>query len=434
MKSLALRGQRPIATDPEGFTVRHRHFTANSAASGLRLSLVASLFDQYDSSMSAQPFSLYVHIPYCVSKCPYCDFNSHVVAEIPEKSYVQAVIKELTYYEPWHGRPIQSIFFGGGTPSTFQPESIGMLLENIAAHFPVLSNCEVTLEANPGTVDRRNFHGYRAAGVNRISLGVQSFNARLLKFLGRVHSVDDAVQAIEIVNAAGFENFSLDLIYANPGQTLNDLENDLDTALGFRSPHLSAYNLTIEEGTPFHNEFRKGKIRPLTEEEEMAMAELIERRLREAGLQRYEISNYARPGFQSRHNVNYWQSGDYLGLGAGAHSYQCGDRDGVYGYRWWNEKLPARYMSKIETTGNAVAEQEQTDLTKAAGEFMFSGLRLVEGICLNAFAARFGRSPLDLYPQISSWLGEGWMETDGDRLQLTRRGLMVANSLFVHFV
>jgi putative oxygen-independent coproporphyrinogen III oxidase len=381
-----------------------------------------------------EPFSLYVHIPYCVSKCPYCDFNSHVVAEIPEKSYTQALIGELAHYDEWHGRPIQSIFFGGGTPSTFQPVSIATLLENIAAHFPILANCEVTLEANPGTVDRKNFYGYRACGVNRISLGVQSFNSQLLKFLGRSHSADDAVKAIEIVNAAGFKNFSLDLIYANPGQTLKDLENDLDAALGFRSPHMSAYNLTIEEGTPFHREFQSGRMQPLNENEEIAMAEMIESALTSAGLERYEISNYARPGFHSRHNVNYWQSGDYLGLGAGAHSYRSGGRDGVYGYRWRNEKLPARYMNKIATSGNAVAEQEQSDFAKAAGEFMFSGLRLVEGICLSAFAARFGKSPLELYPQISSWLGEGWAETDGARLQLTRRGLLVANSLFVDFV
>jgi oxygen-independent coproporphyrinogen-3 oxidase len=381
-----------------------------------------------------EPFSLYIHIPYCVSKCPYCDFNSHVVPEIPEKSYTQTLIRELAYYDDWRGRPIQSIFFGGGTPSTFQAESIGNILENIAAEFPLLSNCEVTLEANPGTVDRANFYGYRNCGVNRISIGVQSFQPRLLEFLGRVHSADEAMKALDVVRGAGFENFSLDLIYASPGQTLKDLENDLETALSFRSPHLSAYNLTIEEGTPFHHEFRSGKIRPLAEEEEMAMAELIEQRLREEGLERYEISNYARPGFHSRHNVNYWRSGDYLGLGAGAHSYKSGGRDGVYGHRWWNEKNPARYMSKIEATGNAVAEQEKTDFTRAAGEFMFSGLRLVEGICLNAFAARFGKNALELYPQISSWLSEGWMETDGDRLRLTSRGLLVANSLFVHFV
>ena len=199
--------------------------------------------------------------------------------------------------------------------------------------FPIDSACEITLEANPGTVESANFGGYRSYGVNRISVGVQSFQPHLLKFLGRVHSADEAVKALQVIGDAGFENFSLDLIYANPGQTLRDLENDLDTALGFQSPHLSAYNLTIEEGTPFHHEYRSGRISLLSEDQEIAMAELIERRLSDAGLQRYEISNYARPGFHSRHNVNYWQSGDYLGIGAGAHSHNacC---------KWWNLRTP----------------------------------------------------------------------------------------------
>src|SRR5919109_4260824 len=250
--------------------------------------------------MHAEPFSLYIHIPYCVSKCPYCDFNSHVVPEIPEKSYTDALIGELGYYAElgdWHRRPIQSIFFGGGTPSTFHPESIGEILEHVAAKWPIVSDCEITLEANPGTVDRANFFGYRAHGVNRISLGVQSFQPRLLKFLGRVHSADEAKQALGVVREAGFDNFNLDLIYANPDQNLEELAADLETALGLQPPHLSAYNLTIEEGTPFHQEYRKGRMRLLTDEEEIAMAELIEQRLREAGLERYEISNYARPGF-----------------------------------------------------------------------------------------------------------------------------------------
>jgi oxygen-independent coproporphyrinogen-3 oxidase len=300
--------------------------------------------------------------------------------------------------------------------------------------FPIDSACEITLEANPGTVESANFGGYRSYGVNRISVGVQSFQPHLLKFLGRVHSADEAVKALQVIGDAGFENFSLDLIYANPGQTLRDLENDLDTALGFQSPHLSAYNLTIEEGTPFHHEYRSGRISLLSEDQEIAMAELIERRLIDAGLQRYEISNYARPGFHSRHNVNYWQSGDYLGIGAGAHSHNRVANGGIYGRRWWNEKNPARYMSKIIESGQAVTDAEESDLTRAAGEHMFSGLRLIDGICLDAFVRRFGKSASELYPQISGWVSEGLMETDGNRLRLTPRGILVANAIFVHFV
>jgi len=388
-------------------------------------------------SADQEPFSLYVHIPYCVSKCPYCDFNSHVVPDIPEASYTEALIQELNHYarmNHWRARSVQTIFFGGGTPSTFQPSSIARILESTDALFPIDSTCEITLEANPGTVESANFAGYRSFGVNRISVGVQSFQPHLLKFLGRVHSADEAVKALHVIGDAGFENFSLDLIYANPGQTLRDLENDLDTALGFQSPHLSAYNLTIEEGTPFHHEYRSGRISLLSEDQEIAMGELIERRLSDAGLQRYEISNYARPGFHSRHNVNYWQSGDYLGIGAGAHSHKRVANDGIYGRRWWNEKNPARYMNKISESGQAVTDAEESDLTRATGEYMFSGLRLTEGVSLKAFSARFGNNMLELYPAISGWISEGLMERHGDRLRLTQRGLMVANSIFVHFV
>ena len=384
-----------------------------------------------------EPFSLYVHIPYCISKCPYCDFNSHVVPEIPEARYTDALIQELNHYahmNDWRGRAVQTIFFGGGTPSTFQPSSIARILESAHALFPVDSACEITLEANPGTVESANFAGYHSCGVNRISVGVQSFQPHLLKFLGRVHSANEAIRAVQIIGDAGFENFSLDLIYANPAQTLRDLENDLDIALGFQSPHLSAYNLTIEEGTPFHHEYRSGRISLLGEEEEIAMAELIERRLSAAGLQRYEISNYARPGFHSRHNVNYWQSGDYLGIGAGAHSHtRVADR-GTYGRRWWNEKNPARYMSKISESGRAVTDTEESDLSRAAGEYMFSGLRLIDGICLDALVTRFGKNAWELYPQISGWVSEGLMETEGNRLRLTSRGILVANAVFVYFV
>jgi oxygen-independent coproporphyrinogen III oxidase len=384
-----------------------------------------------------EPFSLYIHIPYCVSKCPYCDFNSHVVSEIPEKSYTAALIAELGRYaglDDWRGRPIQSIFFGGGTPSTFHPESIGKILERVAAQWPLISECEVTLEANPGTVDRANFFGYRACGVNRISIGVQSFQPRLLKFLGRVHSADEAKEALAVVRESGFDNFNLDLIYANPSQTLQELAADLETALSFQSPHLSAYNLTIEEGTPFHQEYRRGSIQPLSEEDEIEMADLIEQRLHQAGLERYEISNYSRPGFHSRHNVNYWTDGDYLGLGAGAHSYQKTRTDGAYGRRWWNEKTPSRYIQSVSRNRQAVAETEQPDIRKAAGDFMFSGLRLTDGISLDAFAARFGQNPVTFYPQMSDWISEGYIEKNDDRLRLTRRGLMVANSIFVYFV
>src|SRR6478736_2176028 len=329
----------------------------------------------------AKPFSLYIHIPYCLSKCPYCDFNSHVVAEIPEQAYVAALLSELAHYgnsEEWRGRTAQSIFFGGGTPSTFKPESIGKLLAWVAATFPIEADCEITLEANPGTIESEKFFGYHDAGVNRISIGVQSFQPRLLKFLGRIHGVEEARSALEIVQRANFESFSLDLIYANPGQTLAELAADLDSALVYQPPHLSAYNLTFEEGTPFHHEYRSGKMGNLSEDEEIAMAESIEVKLSDGGLNRYEISNYARPGQHSRHNVNYWHGGDYLGLGAGAHSYRR-NSDGVSGQRWSNEKNPAKYMTQVSETHLAIVDREAIEREKAAAEFMFLGLRMTEG-------------------------------------------------------
>jgi len=384
----------------------------------------------------SRAFSLYIHIPYCISKCPYCDFNSHVVADIPEGSYTDALLRELEFHgasNDWRGRNLRSIFFGGGTPSTFKPASIAKLLAWVAATFPIDVDCEITMEANPGTVDAANFAGYRDAGVNRISVGVQSFQPRLLKFLGRIHDAEEAKQALKVVKQAGFENFSFDLIYANPGQTLEELANDLDTALEFQPPHLSAYNLTFEEGTPFHQEYRAGRMANLSEDEEIAMAELIESKLSAAGLQRYEISNYARPGLHSRHNVNYWRSGDYLGLGAGAHSYKR-NADGVTGRRWSDEKNPRRYMSLVAESNHGVIDWEQIDFHKAAGEFMFLGLRMTAGISIEAFHARFGKSPREFYPRIQTWLDGEFLEETKGHLRLTQKGMMLANSIFVEFM
>jgi len=383
------------------------------------------------------PFSLYIHIPYCVSKCPYCDFNSHVVAEIPEVNYTDVLLQELEHYgeqEDWRGRTVQSIFFGGGTPSTFKAASIGKLLAWVAATFPINLDCEITLEANPGTVDSDKFFGYRDAGVNRISIGVQSFQPRLLEFLGRVHSAGEARSALETVRRAGFENFSFDLIYANPGQTLKELEADLDAALEFQPPHLSAYNLTFEEGTPFHYEYRAGRMKSLSEDEEIAMAELIEAKLSAAALSRYEISNYALRGWHSRHNVNYWRGGDYLGLGAGAHSYHQGSSVNAFGRRWSNEKNPGRYMTQVAEKKQAVVENEEIDRDKAAGEFMFLGLRMTEGVSLQRFSARFGKPPFEMYPRIHDWMGGELLEEKQNHLRLTSKGLLVANSIFVEFM
>ena len=387
-------------------------------------------------SFEKQPFSLYVHIPYCVSKCPYCDFNVHVVSRIPETEYAGALVQELAFYAAsvnWRDRTLKSIFFGGGTPSIFSPSTIGVILEEADSLCGFEEDIEITLEANPSETDSSRYRGYRSCGINRLSIGVQSFQPRLLKFLGRTHSVAETRSALEIARDCAFPSISLDLIFASPGQSLEDLEADLDEALSFELPHLSAYNLTFEEGTPFHRDYRSGKIQPLSEETEIAMVELIENKLAPNGLKRYEISNYAMPGFGSRHNINYWEGGDYLGIGAGAHSYGRG-KSPHWGYRWHNEKNPGRYMSKIEESHRAIAGEEITDLKEAAAEFVFMGLRMMRGISLAEFERRFGMSLDDFYPQVDDLKRDGLLEEHNGRLVLTRRGLLVANSVFVTFI
>ena len=387
-------------------------------------------------SMPESPFSLYVHIPYCVSKCPYCDFNSHVAARIPEEEYTQALVRELRRYsesEAWANRSVKTIFFGGGTPSTFQGTSIGAILDEAARLFRFDEPMEITLEANPGAVDAGRFRDYRRCGVNRISIGAQSFDAKLLQFLGRVHSAEETLRALKSVRAAGFDNFSLDLIYGIPGQTVDGVGRDLSQALACEPPHLSAYNLTIEEGTPFHARYRQGLLHPLDEEVEIEMADRIQRTLTEAGLERYEISNYARPGLESRHNVNYWEGGDYLGVGAGAHSHHRMPGDPL-GERWQNERSPTGYMRRAGETGDAVTERERPELRQAMGEHLFTGLRMIGGVSVPAFKRRFETKPENAFPEVADWLSQGLLAEDGQRLRFAPRGLLLANELFVQLV
>jgi oxygen-independent coproporphyrinogen-3 oxidase len=383
---------------------------------------------------SGPPFSLYIHIPYCALKCPYCDFNVRVVREIPEREYTNAIVRELAYYadsDGWRGRGLKTIFFGGGTPSLFSPEAIGAMIDRAAELFPFTSDIEITLEANPE--DRPRFAGFRAAGVNRLSLGAQSFQPHLLSGLGRRHAAEDTRAALDATRRQ-FDNFSLDLIYGIPGQTLDDLRADLAAALSFAPPHVSAYNLTFEDKTEFFYRLKHGKITPAAEELEIAMAATIEETLAVAGLQRYEISNYARSGDESRHNRVYWEGGDYLGIGAGAHSYIAGDASGSFGRRWREEKNPVRYMERVAREGAAAMEYENLDAAMAAAEFMFMGLRTMRGVSTNEFVRRFGKRPAEVYPEIDAWLAAGLMEAESGRLRLGRRGLMVADEIFLAFV
>jgi len=307
-------------------------------------------------------FSLYLHIPYCQAKCPYCDFNSHAATTWPEEDYTRALIGEMrrrAEEAAFKGNSIATIFFGGGTPSLFAPASIESLLDAADKTFGIERNAEITLEANPGTVDQEKLRGFRTAGVNRLSFGAQSFNDATLKFLGRIHDADQTREAARMAHRAGFERLNLDLIFAVPEQTRADVMRDIAEAAALGPDHISAYNLTFEEGTVFFSEMRRGKIRPLESDEQAEMYAAVREELPRRGYGMYEISNYAQPGRECRHNLTYWHNETYLGLGAGAHNFA---RDGGGGRRWWNERNPARYIALATETGIAETEARLSNL------------------------------------------------------------------------
>ena len=332
------------------------------------------------------PLSLYVHLPWCLRKCPYCDFNSHERAgALPEAAYVDALVADLEAALPriW-GRRVHSVFIGGGTPSLFSPAAVERLLTDVRARLPMEPGCEITLEANPGTFERERFHAFRAAGVTRLSVGVQSFDDAMLEAIGRVHDAAQARAAVAEAREA-FDTFNIDLMYALPGQTLAQMGADLDIALGFAPPHLSIYHLTVEPNTAFANAPPELPDADLASE----MLDLIAQRTGAAGLSRYEVSAFARAGHRCRHNLNYWQFGDYLGIGAGAHS-KLSFPDGVRRQVRWRE--PAMYMERA-AAGQAVSNEHEVTTAQLPGEFMMNALRLADGFDAALFPERTGLSP-----------------------------------------
>jgi len=384
--------------------------------------------------MSDDPrFSLYVHIPYCQAKCPYCDFNSYAATSWPEEAYADALLAELRQRSaeaPFAGARIATIFFGGGTPSLFRPATIGRLLDGIASTCPLADDAEVTLEANPGTVERERLAGFRQAGVKRLSFGIQSFQPALLTTLGRIHGPDDARAAIRAARAAGFDDVNLDLMFAVPGETRADWEADVAEVVHWAPEHVSAYNLTYEPNTPFHTLRARGALRPLDDEDELWMYQHVRASLAAAGYAQYEISNFARSGHQARHNQSYWRGIDYLGIGAGAHSYAHAP---AWGRRWSNERIPERYIAAVER-GDAVASSETLSFDMAASEFMFLGLRESEGVDPHVFARRFGRTLEEVHPEVAGYRSDGFLEERAGRLALSERGLLVADSIFASFL
>ena len=365
------------------------------------------------------PLALYVHIPWCLKKCPYCDFNSHALrtdvdAGAQERRYVDALLADLEASLPlvW-GRPVHSVFIGGGTPSLFMPESIDRLLAGVRARLPLVADCEVTLEANPGTFERDRFAAFRAAGVTRLSVGVQSFDDAHLKVLGRVHDGAQARAALEEA-ARAFDTFNLDLMYALPGQTLAQLDEDVRTALAFVPPHLSIYHLTIEPNTVF------AKFPPRLPDEDIAwvMLDHITERTAQAGLARYEVSAYARAGHRCAHNLNYWRFGDYLGLGAGAHGKLSFAHRVL---RQARHRQPEVYMARA-LAGDAVAEAHEVAPIELPFEFMLNALRLRGGFSLREFAERTGLPAESVAAPLAEAEQRGWIERTGDALRPTERG------------
>lgn len=373
---------------------------------------------------SLPPLSLYVHLPWCLKKCPYCDFNSHewkgagstnaTASALPEQRYLDALVADLEAALPliW-GRPVHSIFIGGGTPSLFSPQAIDRLLGAIRARLPLVADCEITLEANPGTFEKDRFRAFRAAGVTRLSVGVQSFNDKHLQALGRVHDSAQAVAAVQ--EAAGaFDTFNLDIMYALPGQAMAELDQDLHTALQLAPPHISIYHLTIEPNTLF------AKFPPAipADDDAYAMLDRITELTGQAGMERYEISAYAKPGHACWHNRNYWQFGDYLGLGAGAHSKLSFAHRVVRQTRF---RDPARYMDHA-LAGHAVAQDEEVRRADLPFEYMLNALRLREGFALQDFTERTGLPVTAIAKALEEAERKGLVERSLAHVRPTERG------------
>jgi len=368
------------------------------------------------------PLSLYVHIPWCLKKCPYCDFNSHEARDdLPEAAYVDALLADLEFALPsiW-GRKVISVFIGGGTPSLFSPESINQLLSGIRARVPLYADVEITLEANPGTFERAKFAGYYAAGINRLSIGIQSFDPRHLQALGRAHDADEARRAAEAAMMM-FDTVNFDLMYALPGQTLDDARRDLEIALEFSPPHLSFYHLTLEPNTLFHR-----YPPPLPDDDTAAdMEEMIDNVLSRAGYFHYETSAYARPEHECRHNLNYWRFGDYLGIGAGAHS-KLSFADAILRQMRW--KQPRQYLARV-AAGAPVQEEAEVTRADVGFEFMLNALRLAEGAPTSLFSERTG-FPLSLVTrEIEIASRKGLLEPEPALIRPTALGRRFLNDL-----
>jgi putative oxygen-independent coproporphyrinogen III oxidase len=372
------------------------------------------------------PLSLYIHVPWCVKKCPYCDFNSHeATSEIPEKAYLEALLKDFSLDVPYaQGRALTSIFIGGGTPSLMSSDFYQQLLSNIRAQIPFHNDIEITLEANPGTTEAGRFEGYREAGINRLSLGIQSFDDQQLNTLGRIHSAAQATRAVQLAREAGFDNFNIDLMFGLPGQSASQAANDLKQAFALSPSHISWYQLTIEQNTAFYSS-------PPTLPDDERLWDIQKEGaalLSANGYEQYEVSAYAKNGQQARHNVNYWQFGDYIGVGAGAHS-KISDPDSGRLLRYRKSRLPKDYLKPrpLYRVGEELILEEDLPF-----EYLMNILRLKYGQKQEHFTIRTGLPLSALQPQLDECIDQGLMEKN--RLQLTDKGFLFLNDVLAKFV
>ena len=377
------------------------------------------------------PLSLYVHMPWCVKKCPYCDFNSHGLrGEPPYEAYIDALLSDLDadlaeFGEAIAGRRIETVFFGGGTPSLFSADQVARFLDGARARIAFAENAEVTLETNPGTVEHGRFDGYLAAGVNRLSFGIQSFDDDKLRRLGRIHSASEASDAVKLAQDAGFQRINLDLMYALPGQDLAGAIADVDQAIALAPSHISHYQLTLEPNTAF-----AANPPPLpADDDAWAMQEACEARLAAGGFAQYEISAYARPGERSRHNLNYWRFGDYLGIGAGAH----GKISHVDVRRRWKTRHPNAYLTAAGTPAR-IGGDSIVAVADLPFEYMLNALRLVDGVDLAGFAQTTGLSLQAIAAPLTEGIGRGWLRDEPGRLHTTPLGQRFLNDVIESFM
>ena len=366
-------------------------------------------------------FGIYVHWPFCRAKCPYCDFNSHVREAVDQDRWRAALLAELSHYAAQTpGRKITSIFFGGGTPSLMEPETTAAIIAAVGKHWSTVPDLEITLEANPTSVETGRFRGFRDAGVNRVSIGVQALDDAMLKFLGRQHSAAEAIRALEIGRAT-FPRLSFDLIYARPEQSLEAWQEELAAALDLADTHISLYQLTIEPGTAFEQRVARGDFQPLPEAEQAALFDWTAARLERAGLPAYEISNHARPGEESRHNLTYWRYGDYVGIGPGAHGRLT---LGGVKLATRQHRAPEAWLQAVEREGHATRQRDEIEAAARLQEMVMMGLRLAEGIPAARFVAETGSDIGGaLEPErLRRLIDGGFLVLDNDRLHATDEG------------